>query len=52
MRILHRSSDAILDCLMREMAVTKVSIALGKSPVECKDLTVNAKLNPVKCILM
>jgi len=32
MRILQRSSAAILDCLMREMAVTSVSIALAKSP--------------------
>ena len=31
-RILHLSSDAILDCLISEMAVTSVSIALAKSP--------------------
>lgn len=32
MRILHLSSLAILDCLISEMAVTKVSIALANSP--------------------
>lgn len=32
MRILHRSSLAIFDCLIREIAVTNVSIALANSP--------------------
>lgn len=31
-RILHLSSLAILDCLINEIAVTKVSIALANSP--------------------
>ena len=35
-RILHLSSLAIFDCLMREMAVTRVSIALAKSPEKNK----------------
>ena len=34
MRILHRSSLAIFDCLMSDTAVTSVSIALAKSPVK------------------
>lgn len=33
MRILQRSSLATLDCLMSEIAVTRVSMALANSPV-------------------
>ena len=37
MRSLHRSSLAIFDCLIRETAVTNVSIAEAKSPDQLKE---------------
>ena len=33
MRILHLSSFAILDCFINDTAVTRVSMALAKSPI-------------------
>lgn len=41
MRILHLSSLAIFDCLINDIAVTRVSIALAKSPT---NRTVHTKL--------
>lgn len=37
MRILHRSSAATLDCLMSDIAVTNVSMALAYSPAAASD---------------